>query len=283
MEQVSGETKRREWRQGSVFSPQLARDISKHRLLSQPRPLGRFASLLPWLSWRRVPLASDDILIVISHSCDLVHHDLDSEPYLQVLLARKAREPDGNLTYGKNVRRLQFDVQINGEEIAYEALAHEVFRLPRTVLSGASPDDSRLLLAKEIDLLKQWVVKRYSRVAFPDEFNGRISKVSNKIRKLLKKQGERIEGVYVLLETDEELSAKDDYRISIVATMLEGDHDNPEARTEAESTLSQVEAHFGSCEGIEILETFVKSEAEFSLSDLRVFRRWDLHDDLSLR
>ena len=42
-------------------------------------------------------------------------------------------------------------------------------------------------------------------------------------------------------------------------------------------------ARLDDCDGIEVLESSLKSEVDVTLDDLRVLKRWDSVDDLSLR
>jgi len=57
------------------------------------------------------PDSGVEALILLSHDCDIVHHDLTREPSAEFITMRRAGAPDGNLTHGKNPRRLHMDRQ----------------------------------------------------------------------------------------------------------------------------------------------------------------------------
>ena len=50
--------------------------------------------------------AIDDgmILIVASHSCDIANNNVQTDPYIELSIAREISKPDGNYAYGKNAR-----------------------------------------------------------------------------------------------------------------------------------------------------------------------------------
>lgn len=278
------------WRQGSVFSRDSATCVSRLGVLARhPEPRRRFGCLGVFLSWivptrDTVRVGPEDLLIIVSHSCDLVHHDISAEPFVEVLHARPCEEQDGNLSHGKNARRYQFSLDVGETRLNYEAVAHDTFKVPKTLLAKLTPDTCRRLPSKDVSEITLWLIKRYRRAAFPNEFNRRVATTSRKIRKLLKSEpaASRIAGIYILLETEEDLPRDRDYRISLVCTMREDDYSQFDLRQSAESVLDKVEALLGDCEGIEVAASDLKSEAGFTLADVDRYQRWD-YDDLSLR
>lgn len=96
----------------------------------------------------------------------------------------------------------------------------------------------------------------------------------------MKRAGSLISGIYLIL-SDRELPESETYSILISATMRTEDFRSPTSRKEAQSCLEDLATSLGSCGGIEVEDSKLVSESEFSIQDLRQWRRWDW-DDISL-
>src|SRR5258708_26544631 len=101
----------RRWRQGSVIP---------HQALE--------AHLLPVVD-------PEALYILLTQDCDILHHDYDTEPSIELHMARPATGEDGNLLHAKNPRRLQFTT---GGRL-YEINMHERCLAPRACLLGHVP------------------------------------------------------------------------------------------------------------------------------------------------
>jgi hypothetical protein len=44
--------------------------------------------------------------LVISQDCDLVHHSLTNEPFVEILPLTPIEKPDGNFQHGRNPRKI---------------------------------------------------------------------------------------------------------------------------------------------------------------------------------
>ena len=252
------------WRQGSVLSPTHVENLLTKKFL-------------PW------NIKDDDLLIVLSHNCDVTKDDLDLEPYVELLLLRSSslEDKDGNVHWGKNPRRYQFkDVQSN-KPVLFNISVHDRVLVPRDHLIGFLPDQSRALNPENISRLTRWITNRYNRASFPDAFNDRVNKVLSRLRKVLKAKCDLITGIYIL-GVDDELPPEEDYSIILFNTMLDDVYKDPAKRESAQEITNQLEAIFGECEGISLTEIELRSESEISLHDLHKLKRWDF-DDLSLR
>lgn len=75
------------------------------------------------------------LYVLLTQDCDILHHDYDAEPDVELHVARLVIEPNGNLFHAKNPRRLQFTVA----DRTYEIKMHERCRLPRTCLLDNVP------------------------------------------------------------------------------------------------------------------------------------------------
>jgi hypothetical protein len=52
------------------------------------------------------------ILIIASQSCDIVNNNIESDPYIEISIARHIAKLDGSLTHNKNPRTLHASLQI---------------------------------------------------------------------------------------------------------------------------------------------------------------------------
>ena len=82
----------RGWRQGSILSREL---------------LGIGAE-----SWS-VVVEESTLGVVITQDCDLVNSSFEDEPFAEILRAKPAAKPDGNLRWAKNPRKIQLDIDVD--------------------------------------------------------------------------------------------------------------------------------------------------------------------------
>ncbi len=243
------------WRQGSVLPLSLVHTLKEQKRLPSD-------------------INDQDLLIIVSHDCDLNNPRFEAEPNVELLLAGLSAEKNGSYSWGKNPRKFQF---LSNSQL-YEASVHDRFTILRSLLLGHKPDAERPLeheVARQICL---WLSKRYFRSAFPNSFNDRIKRAESVIRKELQKRGQDITAIYILVG-DDELSDRP-YRIIIKATMKCEKYENATLREDAQGAVDKVGVEIDNCEGIEVLDSSLVSEAEISIDDLRLLKRWD-YDSLS--
>ncbi|MEW6338949.1 MAG: hypothetical protein AB1625_16295 [Acidobacteriota bacterium] len=254
----AGSIKELGWRQGSIVPLDLVKDL---------------------LDFGELPATVNeaDILIVVSHDCDVTSANLANEPSVELLLARLLSEgtPNGALTHGKNPRRLHFLVEIDGRPTAVEARADERFVIDRTRLLGCRPELGRVCSRQVRDEIVLWLVKRYSRTAFPDAFNARIRKAQRPIARALESNGQALREIFLTMSSWDELPEGEPYRVQLIATMTREDYEDPEGRERAHQALDKVEEKLHGCSGVEIVEALLVSEAEVSLDEFRQMERFD--------
>lgn len=218
-----------------------------------------------------------DLLIVVTHDCNLVNDSFENEPEIEVVLARSVSTKNASLFWGKNPRKFQFELQ--SEQFLYEICVHDRVFLPRNLLLNHSPDLERVLEASLRKQICLWVSKRYFRAAFPDSFNKITEKLKKKLAEKLKKKGKEITAIYIA-GADEEVQDNGTYEIIVKATMQCNTFENPVLRQEAQSIIDLWESELCECPGIEVKESSLVSEADVSIDDLRILKRWD-YDHLS--
>jgi hypothetical protein len=250
------------WRQGSIF-----RQEDHHRL----------TDLL------RVEIPRGTRVVVVTQDCDVVHSSIEGEPFIEVLFARSLEAPpDGSVTYGKNPRRLQIPITLPSSQHYYECLAHLRYVLDRNILSGLSPDPGCIVESAALKIVRSWLAARYTRTAFPDEFNKRIAVVLRGQSRILKTKGDSLSGIYIAVTPWEELDANGIYRLQLYATIEPDKWADAGIRSEMESVIAQIATAIDGCEGVEVENFELRSEDNITLADLRFLRRWD-YDYLSYR
>ncbi len=220
-------------------------------------------------------LEDGDAWMVVSHPCEVVSASLERDPTVQLIKLHVVDVLDGNLTFGKNPRRLQ--MELGTERI--EVRVAEILTLNRTILTRTTPD---LTIAEpQRRMLASWLAARYARPAFADEFNRRLEPARRGIEKILKATGKHISGIYVAT-TLEELPTGTPYRVAMAFTMTADDFDIPEVFAEVSSAGDEVAALIGSADGINLASLKTVSERDVSLAHLRIYARWD-YESLSHR
>lgn len=205
----------------------------------------------------------------------MASHDLDKEPWVEVIRAVIAASVDGNLNGGKNPRRLQLN--ISGRECELDI--DDRWRVPRTMLADAKPAGS--LSESSAEVFRNWLARRYDRAAFPDEFNNRIRDAADSIRSAVAR-AYQMSGLYIMMSSRGELPSEVPYTIDLFATMTVQDHGDPAARAEVLKAVGRIEAALAGCDGIVVREADAYSEAEMTLDDLHRYVRWE-YDHVSFR
>ncbi len=251
------------WRQGSILPPELCQElIEADELRSQE--------------------AGGAVPIVISHACDITNKKLADEPFVELLMAQllPGDATNGLLVHGRNPRRLQFVLRIDGVLRIAEARAHDRCFIDRNRLMGHAPDPARTCEPQALDEVVLWLTKRYNRAAFPDTFNERIRKTQRPIATALAAHGQDMQEIFIAMSSWEELPADQSYEVTLVATMSVDDFEDAAKRQRAQAALDTMEEKLQSCAGIEVTDATLASDAKVSLDDLHLLKRFD-YDYLS--
>ena len=226
----------------------------------------------------------DDACIVVTQSCDLLHHNIQQEPYVELLLARPLTgPPDSRLRNRRNPRRRHFDLSVRGQRVGYEAQAwRRCYRLPRTVLARYQPDPERCVPDElSLRLLLEWVAGRYTRSALPSVFQHRLEPVQKKLRKWVANLTEA-SLLFIALSSEDELHEAETYRVAVILVLPEDEYAQMAKREAMEQLLEDLRKLLKQCPGIEWNDdSQVQSEAEISLADLRSLLRWEELDYVS--
>lgn len=228
-------------------------------------------------------LSTDVRLLIVSQSCDLVHHSYESEPFAEAYLceALALEEPEnGNLTAGKNPRELLVPFTLGGVKRMHRLHSKGRVLLPRYRLAMLDPDPSLVVPPSSVRVLQRWLINRIVRTAFPDAFNDRTGKAVKKLEDRLKKHGAPLLGLYINVAPWDELPQDQPYDVDFVGLI---DEDLPhEQRKAVEKVLGDICAAYSKTEGIGICDYQVLDESEASMSMQRTHRLFTL-DYLSFR
>ena len=181
--------------------------------------LGQRLALLAWNhAPKRVDTDEQDHLVVTSHDCDILNPSLTKEPLVEVLRARVPDAAAGERSHhsaGRNPRALRLsEVAVRGDAIALDLVVHDRWEIPRELLMEEPP--AARLPDRKRRLMAEWLAKRYIRAAFPTEFDARWRGESKAWRKLLKRHSYWIQGVYLRLNTQDELADGVSYRCDLL-------------------------------------------------------------------
>ncbi len=113
----------------------------------------------------------NSVIIIVSQDCDIVNNT-SKEPFVEFIYGRIIEgEPNGNFINGKNPRTLHIKIS----STTYEFVIHDRFRVYKKNIEEINNDETyNKLQSDNLDILKKWIAKRYTRAAFPDEFNKRL-------------------------------------------------------------------------------------------------------------
>lgn len=252
------------WRQGSVLPAALVDTLREN-------------NFLPW------GLSDNELLLVISHDCDVTNSDFRTEPEVELIRAVLLPEcrKHGHYFWAKNPRTYQLEDSSTGASVIWQFSILDRLSVPRQLLLNATPDKEHSLSLGNLKRLCLWLARRYTRVAFPDAFNERTDAATRKLHTRLKSKGDLLTAIYLFM-VDEELPAGSLYDIIIYGSMRVEDFDDSEKRKDAQKVLDKVEAALADCNGIDVKECVLRSEAEISVDEIRKLKRWDF-DDLTIR
>lgn len=250
---IHEELRRSGWRQGCLVPDEVSKRLCKENGLS------------PTKGWR---------LFVITHSCDLLQ-DADREPLVEIIAACQVEEIDPQCVNGRNPRTLHLPADSTTEGCCLEFEARNRIVADKNDLRSHHPVTNGGLTPSALRVLTKWIAKRYSRPAFPDEFNRRLDAASKKLETLWKNSKTKvITGVFVA-GAEGELSAAQDYVLEIRLTAPStawGDADSLKA---LEYVVRRLEEILGGCAGIAEVDVLAVPEEDFPMSDLRIFKRLD--------
>jgi hypothetical protein len=249
------------WRQGCFVN---------ENLIQSAVPIGGTKSERRESGWR---------YIVVTQSCDLLSKKIDDEPWCEVLCLRSIPTADPSLQNGRNPRLMHLVVQESGIDHNFEVAAKDRLFIPRELLANHPPETTIEIDALNLELLTEWLAKRYTRPAFPDQFNVRLKPKREKFKNLLRKSHHLFRGFYLRLSSFEELPDNEAYRLKLLLVAFgERLHDQEQLVSQKAKELEYI---LRQCDKIEVVEAKVLSDDKTSLKLLDDYVPWIDYDYLS--
>lgn len=216
----------------------------------------------------------DHFGVVITHDCDLANDDIDTEPNVEIILAKPICAGNGNLHHAKNPRRLQLNWLGQAElpTLQLELVATDKALVRKEELANHTPVDGQYLDDSGKRVLQRWLAARYKRQALPDALQERLKKVFELLEKKGKHSADGILGYWLSFLPNEELSQENPYELflNVVYTI-----DNPETADAADQIADTIKEKFSGLVkkqnkgDVHLSNCISISEEEFTLLDMR--------------
>lgn len=252
------------WRQGSIVRPP---DLQ--RLLESE---GK-------------PYEEGLILLVASQSCDIANNNLDSDPFIELSVARRIEGAEGHFTHNKNPRILHTHIICRTgdakifDDSPLELRAFEKVLIRKEAFLGLPPDPDSVLEDKQLHSYVAWLAARYARPALPTTFNDRVKAVDpkDKIRSKVRKGNEQLVGIYVEILPDAEIQDDETYSVNLLGLLPAGFSGDSSKAENAINAYGEVLRNAG----MDVTPKILK-EDDVSVALLKRFKRF-YFDDLSLK
>lgn len=250
------EIERRGWRQGAVLGPKLAERARAGK------PSG-------------IEVDASDWFIVVSHDCDVVNHQLDKEPTVELLRARvfKSGAPDKQQLWGRNPRSLELLVEGSKSACLLRMRVHERWTIPRESLMEEEP--LLVLEEKPRRAIAEWLAKRYIRAAFPSSFDARWRLELRAWTKLLQKHSELLQGVYLRLSTLKELPPETPYRLHFMVAVPAARAAQSDWAQRKDALELEIESFWNRFSGIECVGVEARGTDDLTLAEIEAYLRFD--------
>lgn len=224
------------------------------------------------------PTTEDDFAMVVSQSCDLVHHDLVNEPSATILVLKSVNVGNPDVMHCRNPRHLHFPT-LDG--LWLEARAWNQTTIPREILAKREIAGRIEISPKVLRVVLEWLAKRFTRIAFPDDFNDALKPKSKALGKLLKKNHHHFSEILMSISPFDELDEGQHYQVACYFLMETEVHENPKHFAVARAVAAKLEKIFEEC-GMEVLECSAVSEGEVTVAEFNLLLNWD-YDHLTNR
>lgn len=215
----------------------------------------------------------EGLYFVLSQDCDILNQNLEKEPVIELIKASKIPQRDHRLTSGKNPRQLH--IILNQGNSCLEFLPHNRLFIARTYLKTQCADQVEII-DQQLDMLINWITKRYRRHGFPDAFNSRCKPIMEGIKQILSNEAKKIRGIFIRLNTRKELEANEKYKLIIKMLVPKEFYEDKQGLSAIHDGFDKILRLFDSINGIEILAgSQVQSMDEITLHGYQELREWD--------
>jgi hypothetical protein len=237
--------------------------------------------------------AGTALAIVISHDCDLAQSP-DTEPTVEIIVAKRVQAADGNFTHAKNSRRLHLECGIDGAESCLDMQAQDKVGIKKSALAAHKPAAKVVIKPEDRSVLQRWLAARYRRAAFPDEFEQRLNDtgVAKRIAKIVEPLAKELVAVFFDVDdgTEQDRKGENDLYGLRIDLLYSTENDPAVAQEAAEKAAAAIAAAFrercfdavAGWKWIELLGCEAISDEAMTYAMSTQLKRWNM-DYLSLR
>ncbi len=197
-------------------------------------------------------LTADRRWIVVTHSCDIVHHT-DQELFVELLALERLQNVSSNDLAQQSPRLKYVAAYVVGDSSRIWFIARASIRVsvprerfraigPDNAISLRSAQDSEGLRGQSEHELIEWLAARYNRSWTPTEFDKRLSRNIKKIQESLTRLRDLgVEDIFARVTPGKELGPEEQYEIDLVILVSPDKQANLDAiKIEAETLARQV-------------------------------------------
>lgn len=161
-------------------------------------------------------------LFPLLYDCALINASPDAEPWVQCLICWPCKK-DKKFTFAKEPRTYHFNLVIDGEDKDMEVNALSFCQLEKKVLMAGAPLNNIEWPENRLGVMLNWAAHRITQPTFPDEFNKRMNKVKDNLKKLPNEEhfNQYCSGIHFKIEPFEEVNPDQEYKLSIYLTIAE--------------------------------------------------------------
>lgn len=142
-----------------------------------------------------------NLLIISLYDCAVINPCFESEPWVNVLIAKKIDSLTKQFQNGRNERRLHFSISVDGQSEAFEVNASSIFQFERSRLLELNKHNGYQVEDDASFSLKHWLAERFRRDVWPDAFNRSIKKAEKRLKKFYERRNGHLSGVYLKLDS----------------------------------------------------------------------------------
>lgn len=226
-------------------------------------------------------IASSDWLVVVSQTCDVVHADLNKEPFIEVIHCKQRSDIRPEYQGRKSPRELDFkpDKEKHATVFLTVHATKDRYVVSRELFANQKADIGRQLSYTAIINIQKWYALRYTRPAWPNAFNIRLKSYNKELIKAIKPVAiDEVEIRVAIKEKDEELDVSKKYHLSVyfLVDQIFWDTD-PGIRKLANTAFIDFVSILNKCSGISVNQTLsgVFAGDEFSWQMTQTTDEWN--------
>ena len=246
------------WRQGTILSVESSKLLKEHNVDQ-----------------------SECVLVIITQTCDLLYHSLELEPTADLLYGEIRKGPLPKRA-GKSFREYELALDDQNEDKHLYVTARPRLEVCRHKLFDLGKKHEFQPIARSSAWFSRWLGEKYSRPAFPNAFDRKLSekKRKDKIADAVKNL-KSCTGLYLGLSSWGELPTSETYQVSVVILLQyeASDEDQDKAQT-AHTKICKIFEAAG--HKINYEASAVELDDEVSIRDFYPLRKWSL-DYISIR